>query len=493
MPGLDASNSIQLTTPRPSPPVYDGPTFDIGTIEEILDALRKIRDEDNAMGEEQSKQRYRKKRRRKRGPAPPMSALAHFQYSELPSICREKPQAGPEEIIVALDYRWRKLQPEIKHKFEQDAARDLDRYWKQALWYLPKKVGGSMRKFKRRKREDAPKHPLNPFLFFARENRPRIKAENKDKTTPEIARLLGQAWRALTPEQLAVYHKMTKLDMERYKREMEEYLNENNYKSSAKPPEALPKRHPLAPRGPISAYLFFISALRLKAKTQYPKMSFKDIAVMLGNKWKALGPRERRIFDVLALADRKRYHEEKEKWTSKLDSTLAQNTGRQDNEQEPAQAVAPEAVSSSDAAVRREAASGATGIAMEWPVQVGSGLLKTGLDPATMELTDPMTMMNSWSRGGGGVVPANVASGIILRENTQYNPSVEVQQWSNDDVVRFICCIGMPQYQHIFKASGITGKEFLGLDSSELHQKCAIDSHQDRDSIIASITHLLDA
>ncbi len=50
------------------------------------------------------------------------------------------------------------------------------------------------------------------------------------------------------------------------------------------------KKHPAAPKHPMSAYLFFVGEYRKKLKEAYPEKGFTEIARMLGEEWKKLDP-----------------------------------------------------------------------------------------------------------------------------------------------------------------------------------------------------------
>lgn len=75
---------------------------------------------------------------------------------------------------------------------------------------------------------------MNLFLFFSQlfrsaffvysgERRPLIKKKNPDASLGEIAKQLGEEWRALSVKDKGPYEAEAKKDRKRYEREMEEY------------------------------------------------------------------------------------------------------------------------------------------------------------------------------------------------------------------------------------------------------------------------------
>lgn len=55
------------------------------------------------------------------------------------------------------------------------------------------------------------------------------------------------------------------------------------------------KKHPKAPKHPMSAYLYFVADNRTKLKEQYPEKGFADIARLLGSKWRSMEPEHKRV------------------------------------------------------------------------------------------------------------------------------------------------------------------------------------------------------
>jgi hypothetical protein len=99
----------------------------------------------------------------------------------------------------------------------------------------------------RRKPKDKPKRPLSAYNIFFKEERARILEKIPESDDPKggssdaktrkrkkrphgkigfenLAKVIGQRWQELTPEQVEYYKKQAEEDMKRYKDQMEEYL-----------------------------------------------------------------------------------------------------------------------------------------------------------------------------------------------------------------------------------------------------------------------------
>ena len=67
-----------------------------------------------------------------------------------------------------------------------------------------------------------PKKPRSSYIFFCDEQRDKIKATNPDKSMPELARLQGELWKALSDAERQVYIDRATDDRIRYEHEMAE-------------------------------------------------------------------------------------------------------------------------------------------------------------------------------------------------------------------------------------------------------------------------------
>ncbi|KAF7936027.1 uncharacterized protein EAE98_002246 [Botrytis deweyae] len=70
------------------------------------------------------------------------------------------------------------------------------------------------------------------------------------------------------------------------------------------------RKDPNAPRRGMSAYMFFANDHRESVRQEYPQSSFGQLGMILGEKWKALGMGERRVYEEMEARDVRRYEEE---------------------------------------------------------------------------------------------------------------------------------------------------------------------------------------
>ncbi|EDO14988.1 hypothetical protein Kpol_376p1 [Vanderwaltozyma polyspora DSM 70294] len=76
---------------------------------------------------------------------------------------------------------------------------------------------------RRKKDPNAPKRALSAYMFFANETRDIVRAENPDVSFGQVGRILGEKWKALTPEDKVPFEAKAEADKKRYESEKELY------------------------------------------------------------------------------------------------------------------------------------------------------------------------------------------------------------------------------------------------------------------------------
>lgn len=144
-------------------------------------------------------------RRKKRGPTVPSSAFMYYRLDELDNVASNHPEATAEEVIKLVEDKWLRLDPEIRAIYQDKASKDRERYLEERRAYLPKSAGGLMKRHKKRKHPNAPKHPKSAYLFFTEDYRERVKKSNSGLTFHQIAKILGEKWANLGAEEKTVW------------------------------------------------------------------------------------------------------------------------------------------------------------------------------------------------------------------------------------------------------------------------------------------------
>jgi cell division septum initiation protein DivIVA len=75
----------------------------------------------------------------------------------------------------------------------------------EARLAAPKEAKPKKKKAKNPEDPDAPKRPASAYILFSNAKRAEIVKANPGAKLPEVAKILGGMWKALTPEQQAAY------------------------------------------------------------------------------------------------------------------------------------------------------------------------------------------------------------------------------------------------------------------------------------------------
>jgi len=78
-------------------------------------------------------------------------------------------------------------------------------------------------KVKRKKDPNAPKRGLSAYMFFANDNREKVREDNPGIKFGDVGKLLGERWKELSDKERKPYDDKAKADKERYENEKARY------------------------------------------------------------------------------------------------------------------------------------------------------------------------------------------------------------------------------------------------------------------------------
>jgi len=154
----------------------------------------------------------------------------------------------------------------------------------QGLKEEPKKKNAKPTKY--RKAPQAPKRFKSAFIFFSIHKHPEIRQQRKlenncSGAVPNVAKLVSEAWRSLTPVERAVWDKKAEVDKKRYELERATYTGPWKIPASKRA-----KKDPDAPKRPMSAFLAYSKNMRGVTKQENLHLSNTEISKLLAVKWK---------------------------------------------------------------------------------------------------------------------------------------------------------------------------------------------------------------
>ncbi|XP_005153763.2 transcription factor A, mitochondrial [Melopsittacus undulatus] len=176
--------------------------------------------------------------------------------------------------------------------------------------------------------DGGPKRPLTAYFRFLAENRPVFKQKNPEINSKELLKKMAGAWRELPASQKQVYEEASKIEWQRYEKELAAYkaqltpaqaeaLKEERSRRQAKR-RTLRIRRELTvlgkPKKTRSAFNIFVSE-KFKASEG---ISSTAKMKQLYDTWQKLSSSQKQPYMQLAEDDKVRYENEMKLWEAKM-------------------------------------------------------------------------------------------------------------------------------------------------------------------------------
>ena len=203
------------------------------------------------------------------------------------------------------------------------------------------------RKVLKDKDPSAPKPPLNSFLEFSKEERPRLLIESGNLSATEVAKEIGSRWRSLTKDEKEKFEERFHQNKKKYQAEKLEY-EKSNPKVPAADAKSKKKKDPLAPKLPLSSFMEFGKFERPKILKDLGSLSLAEVGIELGKRWRALGEKEKHVFDNKSKENRITYDRDKATYLQQRLSESSLPTCPSNNTEPPSQDSSSQPVSSTN-------------------------------------------------------------------------------------------------------------------------------------------------
>jgi hypothetical protein len=168
-----------------------------------------------------------------------------------------------------------------------------------------------------KKAPDAPKRFKSAFIIFSAEKHKEIKEKHAEvgrtEKTTDIAKLVSEAWRELSPEEREIWEERARKDKARYEVEKSMYKGPWKIPATKRTP-----KDPSAPKRPMSAFLAFSNKRRAALKRQNPNATNADLSKMLSKTWKEAPDELRRKYMEEEAELRAKYKEEMAGWRKRV-------------------------------------------------------------------------------------------------------------------------------------------------------------------------------
>lgn len=187
------------------------------------------------------------------------------------------------------------------------------------------------KKGKTEKDSNAPKRNMSAYLLYQNAMRDQFKRENPNMTFGQLAKYTSHMYKNMTPEEKTAWESRANQDKERYDTEISTYVPPPGHDARGvliddQRPRRKNKRGPKDPSAPkraSGAYVFFTNEMRPKVLSEFPGIKFVDLGKVLGERWRALTPDEKKRFEDMAAEDKVRFQMEMQQYTANQATTSA--------------------------------------------------------------------------------------------------------------------------------------------------------------------------
>jgi len=210
---------------------------------------------------------------------------------------------------------------------------------------------------KARRDHNAPRRNLSAYLLYQNAMRDEFKRENPSLTFGQLAKYTSMMYKNMPAQEKAKWDALALEDKARFEREMQTYIpvpthHNQVYLQAGGKSKRRNKRgktkEPGAPKRASGAYVFFTNEMRPLLMAEFPNLKFVDLGRVMGERWRALSPEEKKRYEDMASEDKVRFQTEMNDWSSRppqhtshvmiqqqpLPVKVARNNGRAKKEQE---------------------------------------------------------------------------------------------------------------------------------------------------------------
>ena len=278
----------------------------------------------------------RSRRKRKRSVKSAKSAWMFFSGAMWARTKEANPDLDFSEVGKLVGNEWRSLSAEQKAPYKQKAEADAKRYKVElkasiqsgAAPHQGKRARAPHRRGRGRSGFRSKVKPArSAWMLFSKDAWAQIKADD-NIVGSEMTRVVGERWRALTPDEKRPYQEAHQREVERFNREKAEealalsqsgvLLQDDDGMavggSAGSMPRSRRRRRARSSVKPVrSAWIFFTKDKWPSVKADNPDAAFQDIGRKIGEMWKSLSAAEREPYLEKHRKDAVRYAEETRK------------------------------------------------------------------------------------------------------------------------------------------------------------------------------------
>ena len=172
----------------------------------------------------------------------------------------------------------------------------------------------------------APKPPLNSYMEFAREERPRVLSDLGNIPTTEVGKEIGARWKKLPKEERLKFESRFRENLESYRVEKVNYEKISSKPQSAPSAQLKKRKDPKSPKLPLTSYMEFAKVERQKVLADLGSIPLGEVGKELGRRWRELCKEEKETFEIKSKENRANYVKEKKRFAESRISEQERST-----------------------------------------------------------------------------------------------------------------------------------------------------------------------
>jgi hypothetical protein len=268
-----------------------------------------------------------------------MSAYLLYQNAMRDTFKLQNPGMTFGQLAKYTSAMYAEMPPHEKEAWVARAEADKTRYLHELSQYVPPPgydakgdalagpttSSSSSGRSKGHRDPNAPKRNMSAYLMYQNCMRDQFKSENPGMTFGQLAKYTSHMYKSLTPQEKARWETHANEDKIRYETEMASYVPPPGYDSQGNVIDQSSggtrkynkkEKDANAPKRARGSFVFFTFEMRPQILKEYPGIKFTDMGTLMGERWRALTPDQKKRYEDMANEDKKRFTEEMQTYTA---------------------------------------------------------------------------------------------------------------------------------------------------------------------------------
>jgi len=270
-----------------------------------------------------------------------LSAYLLYQNAMRNTFKTQNPGMTFGQLAKYTSAMYAEMLPEEKNTWNERSEADKNRFLLEMASYVPAPgfdargdavVAAIRGGYRSRSSRDsnAPKRNLSAYLLYQNAMRNQFKCDNPGMTFGQLSKYTSHMYKSLTPQEKAEWELRSQQDKARFEEQMRTYIPPPGHDAQGNLLEHRPTtkrakkpKDPNAPKRARGSFVFFTFEMRPKIMEEFPTIKFVEMGSLMGERWRALTPEEKSVYENQAKDDKVRFTKEMTEYTAKKAEDVA--------------------------------------------------------------------------------------------------------------------------------------------------------------------------